>query len=98
MKSVSAIIAPLFLVALVGLTGCKKGPALEEVKKVEEACQAKDKDKAIDIALKASESNSSFKKAFDGVFASVPDKKQANVCGSINLVELKSRIENGPAI
>jgi hypothetical protein len=68
MKNVSAVLAPLVLVALAGLTGCKKGPALEEVKKVEAACQAKDKDKAIEIALKASESNSSFKKAFDRVF------------------------------
>jgi|SRR5688572_21391548 hypothetical protein len=84
--------------AAIGLTGCKKGPALEEVKKIEEACNAKDKEKAIDIALKAAESNSSFKKAFDGVFESVEDKKKANVCGGINLAELKTRIENGPAI
>ncbi len=97
LSNLSLSAALVFAFAL-SLSGCKKGPALEEMKKVEEACTAKDKDKALDIALKASESNSSFKKAFDGVFESVPDKKKANVCGAANLVELKSRIENGPAI
>jgi hypothetical protein len=87
----------LGLVAL-STTACKKGPALEELKKVEEACNAKDKEKAIQIALEASKSNSSFQKAFDGVFEKVDDKSKANVCGGINLIELKSRIENGPAI
>lgn len=86
------------LSSALALGGCKKGPALEELKKVEEACSAKDKEKAVDIALKAAESNSSFKKAFDGVFESVSDKKQANVCGGANLGEMKLRIENGPAI
>ncbi len=89
---------PALALALVTLSGCKKGPALEELKKVEEACNAKDKEKAADIAMKAAESNSSFKKAFDGVFESVPDKSKANVCGAINLSEMKMRIENGPAI
>ena len=88
----------LSLAFTLSLTGCKKGPALEELKKVEEACSAKEKDKALDLALKASEGNSSFKKAFDGVFDSVPDKSKANVCGGVNLSELKMRIENGPAI
>jgi predicted lipoprotein len=59
---------------------------------------AKDKDKAIQIALDASKANSSFQKAFDGVFEKVDDKSKANVCGAINLSELKMRIENGPAI
>lgn len=88
----------LVLTSALALTGCKKGPALEEMKKVEDACAAKDKEKALDIALKATESNKLFKKAFDGTFESVSDKKQANVCGALMLVELKSRIENGPAI
>lgn len=98
MKLSTFIAIPFALVLSLSLTGCKKGPALEELKKVEEACEAKDKEKAVDIAIKAAEGNSSFKKAFDDVFKSVDDKKKANVCGGINLVELKSRIENGPAI
>jgi hypothetical protein len=32
------------------------------------------------------------------VFEKVDDKSKANVCGAINLSELKMRIENGPAI
>jgi hypothetical protein len=98
MKLSNLALAPLALSFALALTGCKKGPALEELKKVEEACEAKDKEKAVDLAIKASEANSSFKKAFDEVFKTVDDKKKANVCGSINLIELKSRIENGPAI
>jgi len=98
MKSVPLKFAPLFVLALTGLAGCKKGPALDELKKVEDACQAKDKDKAIDIALKAADSNSSFKKAFDGVFESVSDKKTANICGGASLTEMRMRIENGPSI
>ena len=90
--------AALITIASLGLTGCNKGPALEELKKVEAACEAKDRDKAVEIAVAAAESNSAFKKAFDDVFKSVDDKKKANVCGAINLVELKTRIENGPAI
>lgn len=93
-----ALAVALAVVTLVPLTGCKKGPALEELKKVEDACKAKDKDKALDIALKAAEGNSSFKKAFDGVFQGVDDKKKANICGEVNLSEMKMRIENGPAI
>jgi hypothetical protein len=102
MKNASVIARRLVVLSLgllaLAATGCKKGPALEELKKVEEACAAKDKEKAIQIALDASKSNSSFQKAFDGVFEKVDDKSKANVCGAINLVELKSRIENGPAI
>ena len=101
MKTASNPVPPFVFVALTAfmtLSGCKKGPALEEVKKIEEACQNKDKEKALDIALKAAESNSSFKKAFDSTFESVPDKKNANVCGGVNLAELKTRIENGPSI
>ena len=101
MKTAVLTVRPFVLVAVVALatlSGCKKGPALEEVKKIEDACQNKDKDKALDIALKAAESNSSFKKAFDSTFESVPDKKSANVCGGVNLVELKTKIENGPSI
>lgn len=93
-----SILPAVAAVALVTLAGCKKGPALEELKKVEEACNAKDKEKAVDIAVKAAESNSAFKKAFDDVFKSVDDKSKANVCGGINLSEMKMRIENGPAI
>jgi len=101
MKTATRAARPFVLVALtalVALPGCKKGPALEEMKKIEDACQSKDKEKALDIALKAAESNSSFKKAFDSTFDSVPDKKSANVCGGMNLVELKTQIENGPSI
>ncbi len=94
-----SMLSPALVLALaLASTGCKKGAALEELKKVEGACAEKDKDKAKELALKAAESNSSFKKAFDAVFASVPDKSQANVCGAINLSEMKMRIENGPAI
>jgi hypothetical protein len=96
LSNLSAVALTIFL--SLGLTGCKKGPALEELKKVEAACEAKERDKAIEIAIAAADSNSAFKKAFDDVFKSVDDKKKANVCGAINLVELKSRIENGPAI
>jgi hypothetical protein len=102
MKNASVIARRLVVLSLgllaLAATGCKKGPALEELKKVEEACAAKDKEKAIQIALDASKSNSSFQKAFDGVFEKVDDKSKANVCGAINLSELKMRIENGPAI
>lgn len=90
--------AALTIALSLGLSGCKKGPALEELKKVEAACEAKDRDKAVEIAVAAADSNSAFKKAFDDVFKSVDDKKKANVCGAINLIELKTRIENGPAI
>lgn len=86
----------LAVVSLLAVSGCKKGPALEELKKVEEACTAKDKARAVDIAVAAAESNSAFKNAFEAVFASVPDKTVANVCGALNLIEMKSRIENGP--
>ena len=91
-------VAVVLAVSLFSLVGCKKGPALEEMKKVEEACAAKDKEKAVDIAIKAAESNSSFKKAFDEVFKGVEDKKKVNVCGALPMVELRTRIENGPAI
>ncbi len=90
--------AALTVILSLGLTGCNKGPALEELAKVEAACDAKDRDKAVEIAIAAADANKAFKKAFDDVFKSVDDKKKANVCGAINLIELKSRIENGPAI
>ena len=85
-----------FALAALSLTGCQKGPAKEEFKKIETACAAKDKEKALEIALAAAESNTVFKKAFDGTFESVSDKKKANICGALPLVELGSRIDNGP--
>lgn len=92
-RSLAVIVLAL---ATTPLLACAKGGAKEEYKKVEAACEAKDKEKALEIALAASESNSVFKKAFDGTFESVKDKKQANVCGAIPLMELGTRIENGP--
>lgn len=97
MKFSSRSLAAFALLALaLPLTGCQKGPAKEEFKKIESACEAKDKAKAMEIAMAAYDSNTVFKKAFDGTFESVADKKQANVCGAIPLVELGSRIDNGP--
>jgi hypothetical protein len=78
-------IPALVLVSAFALTGCKKGPALEEMKKIEDACAAKDKEKAIDIALKAA----GRAKAFDGTFESVSDKKQPTL--RRHHAELKSR-------
>ena len=83
-------------VAALSVTGCQKGPAKEEFNKIETACAAKDKEKALEIALAAYETNTVFKKAFDGTFESVKEKKQANVCGALPLVELGSRIDSGP--
>jgi hypothetical protein len=98
MKLSSRFSAPSLVLVLAALsvTGCQKGPAKEEFKKIESACAAKDKEKALEIALAAYDSNTVFKKAFDGTFESVKDKKQANVCGAVPLVELGSRIDNGP--
>ncbi len=63
------------------LAGCSdKEGARAEAQKMEDACAAKDKKKALDIALKARESNKAFKSAFNDAFPDVPPE-QANVCG-----------------
>lgn len=78
-----------------GATGCgkDKAAALEEYKKIDEACKAKDKAKAGELAVKARDANAAFKKAFDETFKDVSDPAKANVCG-IYGVELEARLKN----
>lgn len=80
---------------VVGATGCgkEKAAALEEYKKIEEACKAKDKAKASELAVKARDANPAFKKAFDETFKDAGDPSKANVCG-IYGVELEARLKN----
>ena len=86
----------LGLVLVVAAAGCgkDKAAALDEYKKIDEACKAKDKAKASEIAVKARDTNAAFKKAFDETFKDVgDDKSKANVCGLYGS-ELESRLKN----
>jgi hypothetical protein len=95
MKIASLLV--LSLVSTFALAGCgKKEAALAAYAKVDEACKAKDKQKAVELAVSAAKENSVFQKAFDATFAEVSDKSKANVCG-VHGVELEQRIKNGPA-
>ena len=84
------------LALVLAAAGCNKDKtaALDEYKKIEEACKAKDKAKASEIATKTRDSNAAFKKALDDTFKDIgEDKSKANVCGLYGL-ELETRLKN----